>query len=113
MITYFKRLWFYHRRFLKLYCLLFIGIYGINLLHLPTPLSLLLRPLGLTSWSAGLTRASLRLLHLDFQGAWDFNPLIYPLLGLMFYHLFITPLLTKDIDIQALKQIQKQAHSHQ
>ena len=65
MKNYFTRLWAYHQRFFRLYLLVFVAIYGVYLLHLPTPLSLILKPLGLKSWSAGLTRASVRLLHLD------------------------------------------------
>ena len=40
-----------------------MAIYGVYLLHLPTPLNLILKPFGLKGWSAGLTRASVRLLH--------------------------------------------------
>lgn len=65
--------------FFRLYLLVLVAVYGVYLLHLPTPLSLILRPFGLKAWSAGLTRASVRLLHLDWQGAWDYNPMIYPL----------------------------------
>ena len=68
--------------FFRLYLLVLVAVYGVYLLHLPTPLSLILRPFGLKGWSAGLTRASVRLLHLDWQGAWDYNPLIYPSSGL-------------------------------
>lgn len=91
MKTYFLRLWFYHQRFFKLYLLLFFGVYGIYIFHLPTPLSLILKPLGLHSWSEGLTRASTRLLHLDIQGAWAYNPLIFPLFIFMVIYLFIFP----------------------
>ena len=64
MKIYFTRLWAYHQRFFRLYLLLLVAIYGIYLLHLPTPLSLILKPFGIKSWSAGLTRASVRLFHL-------------------------------------------------
>ena len=79
---YLTRLWAYHQRFFRLYLLVLVAVYGVYLLHLSTPLSLILRPFGLNGWSAGLTRASVRLLHLDWQGAWDYNPLIYPSSGL-------------------------------
>ena len=79
MKNYFTRLRAYHQRFFRLYLLVLMAIYGVYLLHLPTRLNLILKPFGLKGWSAGLTRASVRLLHLDWQGAWDYNPLIYPL----------------------------------
>lgn len=92
MKNYFARLWAYHQRFFRLYLLLLVAIYGIYLLHLPTPLSLILKPFGITSWSAGLTRASVRLFHLDWQGAWDYNPLIYPLVIYIFAYVFLFPI---------------------
>ena len=55
--------------FFRLYLLVLMAIYGVYLLHLPTPLNLILKPFGLKGWSAGLTRASVRLLHLDWQGS--------------------------------------------
>lgn len=61
MKNYFTRLWAYHQRFFRLYLLVLVAVYGVYLLHLPTPLSLILRPFGLNGWSAGLTRASVRL----------------------------------------------------
>lgn len=72
MKNYFTRLWAYHQHFFRLYLLVLMAIYGVYLLHLPTPLNLILKPFGLKGWSAGLTRASVRLLHLDWQGAWDY-----------------------------------------
>ncbi len=93
MTTYVKRLWVYHRRFLRLYGLLIIGVYGVNLLHLPTPLSLLLKPLGLHSWSAGLTRASLQILGGNLSAAWAYNPLIFPLILFILGYIFLSPLL--------------------
>ena len=90
MKTYFTRLWAYHQRFFRLYLLVLMAIYGVYLLHLPTPLSLILKPLGLKSWSAGLTRASVRLL--DWQGAWDYNPLIYPLVVYILTYFFLFPI---------------------
>ena len=92
MKQYLKRLWVYHRRFLRLYGLLMIGVYGVNLLHLPTPLSLVLKPFGLHSWSAGLTRASLQVLRGNFSAAWAYNPLIYPLILFVLAYLFFSPL---------------------
>ena len=92
MKIYFTRLWAYHQRFFRLYLLLLVAIYGIYLLHLPTPLSLILKPFGIKSWSAGLTRASVRLFHLDWQGAWDYNPLIYPLVIYIFAYVFLFPI---------------------
>lgn len=82
----------YHQRFFRLYLLVLMAIYGIYLLHLPTPISLILKPLGLKGWSAGLTRASVRLLHLDWQGAWDYNPLIYPLVVYILTYFFLFPI---------------------
>ncbi|KXT75498.1 DUF2752 domain-containing protein [Streptococcus sp. DD12] len=93
MRTYAKRLWVYHRRFLRLYGLLMIGVYGVYLWHLPTPLSLLLKPLGLHSWSAGLTRASVQVMQGHFSAAWAYNPLIFPLLAFMLSYVFVFPLL--------------------
>ena len=78
--------------FLRLYLLVLVAVYGVYLLHLPTPLSLILRPFGLKAWSAGLTRASVRLLHLDWQGAWDYNPLIYPLVVYILTYFFLFPI---------------------
>ena len=103
MKIYFTRLWAYHQRFFRLYLLLFVAIYGIYLLHLPTPLSLILKPFGIKSWSAGLTRASVRLLHLDWQGAWDYNPLIYPLVIYIFTYIFLFPILSdKKVNTKVL-----------
>ena len=81
MKTYFTRLWAYHQRFFRLYLLLLVAIYGI-----------ILKPFGIKSWSAGLTRASVRLFHLDWQGAWDYNPLIYPLVIYIFAYVFLFPI---------------------
>ena len=92
MKNYFTRLWAYHQRFFRLYLLVLVAVYGVYLLHLPTPLSLILRPFGLKAWSAGLTRASVRLLHLDWQGAWDYNPLIYPLVVYILTYFFLFPI---------------------
>ena len=92
MKNYFTRLWAYHQHFFRLYLLVLMAIYGVYLLHLPTPLSLILRPFGLKGWSAGLTRASVRLLHLDWQGAWDYNPLIYPLVVYILTYFFLFPI---------------------
>lgn len=105
MKNYLTRLWFYHRRFFALYLILIIAIYGVYLLHLPTPISLILKPFGLQAWSAGLTRASVRLLHLDLRGAWDYNPLIFPLTVFIFYYLFLVPLFSKEVD--TLRKIAK------
>ena len=92
MKNYFTRLWAYHKRFFRLYLLVLVAVYGVYLLHLPTPLSLILRPFGLKAWSTGLTRASVRLLHLDWQGAWDYNPLIYPLVVYILTYFFLFPI---------------------
>ena len=92
MKNYFTRLWAYHQRFFRLYLLVLVAVYGVYLLHLPTPLSLILRPFGLKGWSAGLTRASVRLLHLDWQGAWNYNPLIYPLVVYILTYFFLFPI---------------------
>ena len=92
MKNYFTRLWAYHQRFFRLYLLVLVAVYGVYLLHLPTPLSLILRPFGLKAWSTGLTRASVRLLHLDWQGAWDYNPLIYPLVVYILTYFFLFPI---------------------
>ena len=92
MKNYFTRLWAYHQRFFRLYLLVLVAVYGVYFLHLPTPLSLILRPFGLKAWSAGLTRASVRLLHLDWQGAWDYNPLIYPLVVYVLTYFFLFPI---------------------
>ena len=92
MKNYFTRLWAYHQRFFRLYLLVLVAVYGVYLLHLPTPLSLILRPFGLKGWSAGLTRASVRLLHLDWQGALDYNPLIYPLVVYILTYFFLFPI---------------------
>ncbi len=78
--------------FFRLYLLVLMAIYGVYLLHLPTPLNLILKPFGLKGWSAGLTRASVRLLHLDWQGAWDYNPLIYPLVVYILTYFFLFPI---------------------
>lgn len=102
MKIYFTRLWAYHQRFFRLYLLLLVAIYGIYLLHLPTPLSLILKPFGIKSWSAGLTRASVRLFHLDWQGAWDYNPLIYPLVIYIFAYVFLFPIFSdKNVNRKA------------
>ena len=90
--NYFTRLRAYHQRFFRLYLLVLMAIYGVYLLHLPTPLNLILKPFGLKGWSAGLTRASVRLLHLDWQGAWDYNPLIYPLVVYILTYFFLFPI---------------------
>ena len=92
MKNYFIRLWAYHQRFFRLYLLVLMAIYGIYLLHLPTPISLILKPLGLKWWSAGLTRASVSLLRVDLQGAWDYNPLIYPLVVYILTYFFLFPI---------------------
>ena len=92
MKTYFTRLWAYHQRFFRLYLLVLVAVYGVYLLHLPTPLSLILKPFGIKSWSAVLTRASVRLFHLDWQGAWNYNPLIYPLVIYIFAYVFLFPI---------------------
>ena len=92
MKNYFTRLWAYHQRFFRLYLLVLVAVYGVYLLHLPTPLSLILRSFGLKGWSAGLTRASVRLLHLDWQGAWNYNPLIYPLVVYILTYFFLFPI---------------------
>ena len=92
MKNYFTRLRAYHQRFFRLYLLVLMAIYGVYLLHLPTPLNLILKPFGLKGWSAGLTRASVRLLHLDWQGAWDYNPLIYPLVVYVLTYFFLFPI---------------------
>ncbi|SQF24149.1 hypothetical protein C4K59_000970 [Streptococcus thermophilus] len=47
MKNYFTRLWAYHQRFFRLYLLVLMAIYGVYLLHLPTPLNLILKPFGL------------------------------------------------------------------
>ena len=101
MKNYFTRLWLYHQRFFRLYLLLLVAVYGVYLLHLPTPLSLILRPFGLKAWSAGLTRASVRLLHLDWQGAWDYNPLIYPLVVYILTYFFLFPIFSIRNSINA------------
>ena len=100
MKNYFTRLWAYHQRFFRLYLLVLVAVYGVYLLHLPTPLSLILRPFGLKGWSAGLTRASVRLLHLDWQGAWDYNPLIYPLVVYILTYFFLFPIFSDKKTIE-------------
>lgn len=93
MVGYWKRVATYHRRYLVLYFLVGGAIYLFYYMKWQTPVSLLLGPLGLQAWSAGLTRASVRLLMGDWQGAWDFNPLIYPLVLLALVQVFLAPLL--------------------
>ena len=110
MKNYLTRLWFYHRRFFALYLILITAIYGVYLLHLPTPLSLILKPLGLQSWSAGLTRASVRLLHLDWQGAWHYNPLIFPLTAFILSYFFILPTFSKQVDL--LRKIEERKNNN-
>ena len=97
MRTYRKRFWFYHKRFLTLYVLLLVGVYGVAFFHLPTPASLVLKPFGLHLWSAGLTRASLRLVQGDLIGAYHYNPLIFPLVGFIFAYLFLFPILPNNV----------------
>lgn len=79
-----------------------MAIYGVYLLHLPTPLNLILKPFGLKGWSAGLTRASVRLLHLDWQGAWDYNPLIYPLVVYILTYFFLFPIFSDKNDYREI-----------
>lgn len=39
--------------------------------------------LGIPAWSIGLTRAYSKLLHRDVRGAFELNPLIFPVLGVV------------------------------
>lgn len=95
-MTYISRLYTYHRKYSWLYLILVVTIYAVYFFHLPTPLSLILSPLGLRSWSVGLTRASIKLFRLDFIGAYRQNPLIYLVIVGVLFQLFVMPLLEKN-----------------
>ena len=95
MECYWKKVVAYHKRYCVLYLVLPIIISLFYIFKWPTPISLLLEPLGLTAWSAGMTRALVRLLHSDVKGAWDYNPLIFLVLILGMLHVFVLPLIDK------------------
>lgn len=69
--TFWSQLYFYHKKYSWLYLILIVLVYAVYYFQLPTPLRLLLSPFGLQFWSAGLTRASVKLMQLDFVGAYD------------------------------------------
>lgn len=85
----------YHRRYWFLYFWVGSSLSLFYMFQWPTPISLLLKPFGLTAWSAGMTRALVSLLHGDVRGAWDYNPLIFLVLVLGVMHLFVAPLMDK------------------
>lgn len=95
MESYWKKVATYHKRYCVLYLVLPIIISLFYIFKWPTPASLLLEPLGLKMWSAGMTRGLVRLLHGDVRGAWDYNPLLFLVLVLGVLHLFVAPLVDK------------------
>lgn len=95
MASYWKCWCAYHKRYSRLYLLLVLTISLFYLLQWPTPISLMLKPLGLQVWSVGLTRALVRLLQGDFRGAWSYNPLIFLVVLLGLLHVGVAPLLEK------------------
>jgi hypothetical protein len=47
---------------------------------------------GVNCYGCGMTRASMRLIHLDFVGAWEFNKLsfiVFPALAFYYMRYFI------------------------
>lgn len=95
MTNYWKALTAYHKRYLALYLLVGGAIYLFYYMQWPTPLSLILEPLGRRSWGAGMTRASIKLLQGDWQAAWSYNPRFFLVMVLAAIQLFIMPLIDK------------------
>lgn len=56
---------------------------------------------GIECYACGMTRATMHLIHLDFQGAWDFNKLSFLVFPLLI--LFWLKLLLKEFGIIILK----------
>lgn len=96
MLSYWGTLKTYHKRYLALYLWVGGAIYLFYLMNWPTPLSLLLKPLGVSSWSAGMTRASVQLLKGNWQAAWTYNPLLFVVIVLAGIQVFVLPVLTKQ-----------------
>lgn len=90
MKNYFLVIYKYHKKNMKLYIALLIGIYGYYLLNLKTPISFILGDYWY--WSKGLTRASISILKLDFNTAFRENPLIYLVIIILIYYIFLEPI---------------------
>lgn len=68
-----------------------IIIYTVYYFKLPTPMSIILKPMGIKYWSVGLTTASVQILKLNFKNAYQINPLIYLVLIIGLFHVFLEP----------------------
>lgn len=95
MSNYIKLVLSYHKRYFVIYLSVFLTICLFYYFQLPTPISILLKPFGLHSWSSGLTRACIAFLHLNFKQAYSYNHLFFFVVGVGLFHFLFSPILER------------------
>lgn len=96
MKKYFNLLFDYHKKKFILYILL-LSIISIRYhFKIPTPFGFVLKPLHIHYWSEGLTTASIQFLKGNFSRAYKTNPLIFIVIIVIFFHIFLEPLIFKN-----------------
>jgi len=96
MKKYFNLIFDFHKKNIKFYIFLISIIYIRYWLKIPTPLRLLSKSIHIKYWSSGLTTASIQILKLNFKRAYQCNPLIYLVMIVVFFHIFIEPIIKKN-----------------
>ena len=96
MKNYFKQLFNYHKKRFILYILLISIISVRYYFKIPTPFGFVLKPLHIHYWSEGLTTAFLQLIKGNFYRAYKINPLIFIVVIVIFFHIFLEPIIFKN-----------------
>ena len=96
MKKYFNLLFNYHKNNLILYISLVVIISIRYYFKIPTPFGFVLKPLHIHYWSEGLTTAMIQFLKGNFSRAYKTNPLIFIVIIVIFFHIFLEPLIFKN-----------------
>lgn len=96
MKKYFNLLFNYHKKKFILYLLLLSIISIRYYFKIPTPFGFVLKPLHIHYWSEGLTTASIQFLKGNFSRAYKTNRLIFIVIIVIFFHIFLEPLIFKN-----------------
>ena len=97
MKKYFNLLFNYHKNNLILYISLVFIISIRYYFKIPSPIGFILKPLHIRYWSEGLTTAFIQLIKGNFYRAYKINPLIFIIVIIIFFHIFLEPIIFKNL----------------